>query len=331
MTKDKKATSYEEAVEYLNSFPPSAVADLSIRDLRQELGGEGSLGTYQKYKERYEREKASQPGLVGLIVAMRQRHEAHSALTLSLFAELEQEAWRSASGDKAAGQTDHCDLVEIGWGPVIPAEEVGFGNAAGPRVTADWPDTEFYATYEEVLVHDEQMAKIVMNSITRFMDDEVPRSDDEGTRRSQPVDKCRVAVGDDTPTPAAQTVATDTTSTGGENAFGERQTTEGVDPREALSGGGGSVSHPTAEEASAPDDSLLGQQAPQRNSDAAAQVPNAFATPAEAPTQISTSGNEPSPSRPQGAGSIEASTTPRPNAGDPHEGDPAPAGQTRDL
>lgn len=79
------------------------------------------------------------------------------------------------------------------------------------------------------------------------------------------------------------------------------------------------------------DDELPGKDTGNKRAEKPTRVSNATPSSQSVTSPGSSSPIEPSPSRSQVAGPIEASTTPRPNADDPHEGDPAPAGQTRDL
>lgn len=73
------------------------------------------------------------------------------------------------------------------------------------------------------------------------------------------------------------------------------------------------------------------QQATGPTGSGVAPLSNAISSPRSSTSAESNSEIGPSPSRSQDAGSIEASIPQRPNADDPHEGDPAPAGKPQDL
>lgn len=298
MSFSKKAPSYEEAKDFLRSLSPNAFASLSIRDFKAAMG-EGSLGTYSDYKNRYELEVLHGGGTASLIASIKYQLDAHNKIVGSLLLQLEMHFDRAPEPDPAAPPVEHDynHYGEVyGWGPVVDANDVGPHEPAPPRPFYPIKHEWWHDDDTDPRAYDAEMAAIARGSVARFMD-----------QTQEPAESSTVAM-------EAEFGRDLAAASDAEASIVQRQGLVEANATVA----GGALSVPQDEATPAPAASV-------------APVLKAAQPPGTASADVSGSDIDPSPSRSQGAASSEASATPRSNADEPHEGDPSQDGWSANV
>lgn len=298
MSKSKKAPSYEEAKDFLRSLSPNAFASLSIREFKAAMG-EGSLGTYSDYKNRYELEVLHGGGTTSLIASIKHQLDAHNKIVGSLLLQLEMHFDRAPEQDPAAPAVEHdYDRSEevYGWGPVVDAKEVGPHEPAPPRPFYPIKHEWWHDDDTDPRAYDAEMAAIARGSVARFLDD-----------HQDPIERSKSAM--EAEAGRNLGAASDT----------EASIVQGQELAEADATVAGGVLFVSQDEATP---ALAASVAP---------VLKAAQPPGTASADVLGSDIDPSPSRSQGAASADASATPRSNADEPHEGDPSQDGWSANV